>query len=666
MALANGMGEAPPAPLVRLQRSRGLWQLPDLEPCQAAQLLAPQPPGSFVVTGTAESCVLSLRTDSLPGAVGTYRVLETPAGVSLDTSQLSFPDLPQLLAFLSSSRDILPRTLLLPPGTLEAPQLDAGPGPEDGRRGSGPPQAGTFRIAYAGGALYVVNPLFLEERPEATEDGLRTPPGTRGDLGSRGKVSAFSLPPSAGSTPSHSPPPTPTPPRATLSPYRVSWIEGSVCSTPPEPDSLSLSSVEEEAVGGGEATPPLGGPAPTRPRRPPPASRVFHRLSAVGSALSGLVSAERRVAHRVLELAQEPDTYVGGLVQSFVCHLRAGGAARPASSTELLQEIRQLLSGLRSYLCASSELQAVGAGDDGGDFTLESAVEAALYKCVLKPLRDVVFGQLREYREEELRRLERRQLALRARGRAAMGVTAAVPDAPALERIQAKLVQLHAAYAPHKKVALLLKICKLIYEAMNQGSGGGRAEPFGADDFLPVLTYVLVHSETITATQLDVEYMMELLDPSQLQGEGGYYLTTWFGALYHIANFEPAMVTRQISVEAQHSISQWQRRRTIHPGAGTRRRSQDILYISFQEPFNQQRAFHVPLAQAAEAVKAACAQRFGVSDPETYGLYAIWEEGSRLLEEDARPQKVKAELLQAAVHSLCFVYRQREVEDSSL
>uniref|UniRef100_A0A6I8NGM5 SH2 domain-containing protein n=1 Tax=Ornithorhynchus anatinus TaxID=9258 RepID=A0A6I8NGM5_ORNAN len=104
MALANGMGEAPPAPLVRLQRSRGLWQLPDLEPCQAAQLLAPQPPGSFVVTGTAESCVLSLRTDSLPGAVGTYRVLETPAGVSLDTSQLSFPDLPQLLAFLSSSR----------------------------------------------------------------------------------------------------------------------------------------------------------------------------------------------------------------------------------------------------------------------------------------------------------------------------------------------------------------------------------------------------------------------------------------------------------------------------------------------------------------------------------------------------------------------------------
>ncbi|XP_038623596.1 ras and Rab interactor-like protein [Tachyglossus aculeatus] len=614
---------------------------------------------SFVVTGAAESCALSLRTDTLPEAVGTYRVLETPAGVSLDTSQLSFPDLPQLLAFLCTSRDILPRTLLVPLGTPEAPQLDPGLGDEDGRRGSGPPQVGTVRITYAGGALYVVNPLFREERPGATEDGLRTPPRTRGKVST-----AFSVPPSsAASTPSHSPPPTPTAPRATQSPHRVSWIEGSACPTPPEPDSLSLSSVEEEAEDGGETTPPPAGPSPARPRRPPPASRVLHRLSAVGSALSGLVSAERRVAHRVLELAQEPDTYVGGLVRSFVGHLRAGGAARPASSTELLQEIRQLLSGLRSYLCASSELQAFGAGDDGGDFTLESAVEAALYKCVLKPLRDVVFGQLRDYREEELRRLARQQQALRARGPGALGVTAAVPDAPALERIQAKLGQLHAAYAPHKKVALLLKICKLIYEAMNQGGGG---EPYGADDFLPVLTYVLVHSETITATQLDVEYMMELLDPSQLQGEGGYYLTTWFGALYHISHFEPAMVTRQISVEAQDSISQWQRRRTIHPGAGTRRRSQDILYISFQEPFNQQRAFHVPLPQTAEAVQAACAQRFGASDPAAYGLYAAWEEGSRLLEEAARPQQVKAELLQAAVRSLCFVYRRRGTEDPSL
>lgn len=42
---------------------------------------------------------------------------------------------------------------------------------------------------------------------------------------------------------------------------------------------------------------------------------------------------------------------------------------------------------------------------------------------------------------------------------------------------------------------------------------------FGADDFLPCLTWVLLRSDVVTL-QIDTVYMMELLDPSQLQGEG--------------------------------------------------------------------------------------------------------------------------------------------------
>lgn len=42
---------------------------------------------------------------------------------------------------------------------------------------------------------------------------------------------------------------------------------------------------------------------------------------------------------------------------------------------------------------------------------------------------------------------------------------------------------------------------------------------FGADDFLPCLTWVLLRSNVVIL-QLDTDYMMELLDPSQLQGEG--------------------------------------------------------------------------------------------------------------------------------------------------
>lgn len=103
-----------------------------------------------------------------------------------------------------------------------------------------------------------------------------------------------------------------------------------------------------------------------------------------------------------------------------------------------------------------------------------SVVETALYKCVLKPLRDCIYGQLLEFhsRDGSLQKLRDHQLTMGRQSLAELGVTANVPDAPALERIQAKLVQMHQAYSPKKKEAQLLKACKLIYEAMNHGTGG--------------------------------------------------------------------------------------------------------------------------------------------------------------------------------------------------
>lgn len=45
-------------------------------------------------------------------------------------------------------------------------------------------------------------------------------------------------------------------------------------------------------------------------------------------------------------------------------------------------------------------------------------------------------------------------------------------------------------------------------------------EPLGADAFLPALTEELIWSPDIGETQLDVEFLMELLDPEELLGEG--------------------------------------------------------------------------------------------------------------------------------------------------
>lgn len=46
---------------------------------------------------------------------------------------------------------------------------------------------------------------------------------------------------------------------------------------------------------------------------------------------------------------------------------------------------------------------------------------------------------------------------------------------------------------------------------------------YGADDFLPVLTYVLAQCDMLEL-DTEIEYMMELLDPSLLHGEGNVCL----------------------------------------------------------------------------------------------------------------------------------------------
>lgn len=51
---------------------------------------------------------------------------------------------------------------------------------------------------------------------------------------------------------------------------------------------------------------------------------------------------------------------------------------------------------------------------------------------------------------------------------------------------------------------------------------------------------------------------------------GSYYLTTTYGALEHIKNYDKITVTRQLSVEVQDSIHRWERRRTLNKARASR------------------------------------------------------------------------------------------------
>ncbi|XP_067875029.1 ras and Rab interactor 2-like [Heterodontus francisci] len=452
--------------------------------------------------------------------------------------------------------------------------------------------------------------------------------------------------------------------------YRASWLEGGdqgmplslkkyrsetslfACDSPPLPpiselDSLSISSVEDD-------NDVANMPQRQQQKRHSTAlsDKVWYRLSAVSHAFTGLMSVDRRIRNKIEELGQDKGSYFGSLVQGFISYTTEK-KNKHASSTEMLQGVYQMITSLRNYLSQSSELTHILDQSDHEECDTEASIEKALQKCVLKPLQDHIYSCLLDFHTKDgtLKKLKDNQLVLQAQSLVELGVTAGVPDAIGLEKIQQKLNAMHLSYSPWKKVTQLLKACKLIYEAMSGTSG----KPYGADDFLPVLTYVLA-SSNLTNLYLDVEYMMELLDQSQLQGEGGYYLTTMFGALYHISNFQPRQLTRKMSDEAKTSIRQWRRRRTVHHTQSKRRSAQDLLYISLREPCDNQVTILAPAHTSVTEVRKACAEKFEVPDPENYGLFTVSGDSYQLLEEDSCPQKVKEELQQKGELTFYFVY----------
>ncbi|XP_071352466.1 ras and Rab interactor 2 isoform X2 [Trachinotus anak] len=356
------------------------------------------------------------------------------------------------------------------------------------------------------------------------------------------------------------------------SPHRVSWIEDGVWLPPPRPssllqppspdlDSLSISSIEEEQES------QMPNPTPHHPSAHRLADKVIHRLSAVGQALGGLVSQKKRLTNRVQELSERKGGSFAEAVKGFVeMTLKRGAEPDGVMGSEFLQEVRSLLTSLRETLLDSPEIQALlDSITDLSDPEIDSLVELSLHKVALKPVSAHIYSCIRISRTNDgsFERLQSNLRVLEKNGVEELGGSAGVgvPDSVSLERIQQRWTTMHEAYSPNKKVQILLKVCKSIYQSMTVNASSGTA--FGADDFLPCLTWVLLRSNLVTLQQ-DTDYMMELLDPTQLQGEGGYYLTTLYAALYYISSFRPRLAARQLSVEAQHSINQWHRRRTLH------------------------------------------------------------------------------------------------------
>uniref|UniRef100_A0A2K5R733 Ras and Rab interactor 3 n=1 Tax=Cebus imitator TaxID=2715852 RepID=A0A2K5R733_CEBIM len=385
--------------------------------------------------------------------------------------------------------------------------------------------------------------------------------------------------------------------------------------------------------------------------------KARHRLSfaSFSSMFHAFLSNNRKLYKKVVELAQDKASYFGSLVQDYKVY-SLEMMARQASSTEMLQEIRTMMTQLKSYLLQSTELKVLVDPALHSEEELEATVESALYKCVLKPLKEAINSCLHEIHSKDgsLQQLKENQLVILATTTTDLGVTTSVPEVPVMEKILQKFASMHKAYSPEKKISILLKTCKLIYDSMALGNPG---KPYGADDFLPVLMYVLARSN-LTEMLLNVEYMMELMDPALQLGEGSYYLTTTYGALEHIKNYDKITVTRQLSMEVQDSIHRWERRRTLNKARASRSSVQDFICVSYLEPEQQARTLASRADTPAQALCAQCAEKFAVARPQAHRLFVLVDGRCFQLADDALPHRIKGYLLRCEPkRDFHFVYR---------
>ncbi|KAI4903223.1 hypothetical protein NFI96_021621 [Prochilodus magdalenae] len=379
-------------------------------------------------------------------------------------------------------------------------------------------------------------------------------------------------------------------------------------------------------------------------------------LRKVSGVFNSLMTPEKRAIRRISEQSRDKGTYFGCLVQDYVSFLQENRGCH-TSGLDLLQTLRQFMTQMKSYLLQSSELDPPIESLIPED-QIDQVLEKAMHKCILKPLKPVVEAALHDFQVSSgvWQQLKENLALAKTKQPVEMGVDGAMPPDPvAIEKIRHKFHNMSKMYSPEKKVSLLLRVCKLIYTVMEDNSG----RMYGADDFLPMLTYVLAQCD-MPQLDTEIQYMMELLDPSLLHGEGGYYLTSAYGAMSLIKNFQEEQAARVLSSETRNTLHQWHRRRTAQRTTPSVDDFQNYLRVALQEPGSgcTAKTLQVRPYATTEEVCQICAEKFKVSDPNSHALFLLTEETTQQLAPDTHPQKIKAELhSRPQVQPFYFVYR---------
>ncbi|XP_034532085.1 ras and Rab interactor 3 isoform X2 [Notolabrus celidotus] len=411
--------------------------------------------------------------------------------------------------------------------------------------------------------------------------------------------------------------------------------------------SSSFSSMDEDNDSDSEPESMARAQTHMYPRPPLVRSRGRGGLHRMSEAFVCFFAPDKRLTRLVEDLSRDRRSVFGGMVQDFVLAQRevlksmassSSSSSSRVTSVQLLQGLRLFLSQAKCCLLDSGELEPpieTLVPENEKDL----ALERAMFSCVLRPLRSCLDKALVELHNQDGSSQRLNQNLLQLKGDAAMerlGVRTGVPDSREVERVKQKLILMQRTHSPIDKVLLLLQVCKCVHKAM----GSLHGHEVSWDDFLPSLSYVIVECNR-PHILIEVEYMMELLEPSWLGGEGGYYLTSVYASLCLIQSLDKDQpISACLTPEAQEALKEWSSRRSREAQRQKEnQQNQRCVRILFQDGERSAvRTLQWNAGETSQALAQLCASTFGVSDPQQYTLY--WRSGGemRALPPQAQPQ----------------------------
>ena len=104
-----------------------------------------------------------------------------------------------------------------------------------------------------------------------------------------------------------------------------------------------------------------------------------------------------------------------------------------------------------------------------------------------------------------------------------------------IDKAQIELKKMNSFKSPRDKMVCTMNCCKVIYSMMNAATSTDNADAAGADDFLPLLIYTVVHSG-IDNLHSNIQFVRRYRHPDRMMTEPGYYFTNFESAVSFIEN----------------------------------------------------------------------------------------------------------------------------------